>query len=77
MDWLIEIGGYEFEVELEIDHQPYEQMTMEYPGCEESIMISCVSIFGNELPSSHPIFLQVEAEYDSIFEEYKELGRPW
>jgi len=72
MEWYVEINGYEFEVELHIDYQPAERMTLDYPGCHEEICISTVSIFGNELPSTHPIVLQVEADYDNIFEEYLE-----
>ena len=42
-------GHEEFEIEVEFDYQPYEQMTLEYPGCDESVEICGVTKDGHEL----------------------------
>ncbi len=70
MTRLIEVGGYEFEVDVEVtDYQPQEPKERYYPGCPEEIYY-VVSIFGQELPDSHPIAKGVN--YKSILREYHE-----
>lgn len=42
----VTVGGIDLVVEF--DHQPKEAQTMTYPGCEESIEITNVSVNGIE-----------------------------
>ena len=46
----IENVDTEFEIEVDYDYQPYEQMTRQYPGCSESVEINEVRIVnGSEI----------------------------
>ncbi len=46
----IENVDNEFEIEVDYDYQPYEQMTQHYPGCSESVEINEVRIVnGSEI----------------------------
>ena len=65
----IEVGGYEFPVQIEIDYQPEETEERYYPGCPEGVDYS-VSMFGQELDFYHPIVRSIP--YDIVLELYHE-----
>ena len=71
LEWTVEVDGFEIPLELGIDYQPEEKMTLEYPGCPESIEISSISLFGFDVPPEHEISKLVDADYDNIFEKYR------
>jgi hypothetical protein len=39
----------EIDVDVEFDYQPPEKMTLEYPGCDEELMLTGVTAFFGEI----------------------------
>ena len=71
MQWIVDLDGYEIPVDLSIEYEPKEPMTLDCPGEPEGIDITSIELFGLEVPHDHPICKQIKAQYNEIFEKYK------
>lgn len=52
---------HELEFRVDYDYQPAESMTRTYPGCDESVHVNQVTLFGHDI--SH-VLKGVEGETD-------------
>ncbi len=65
----------EIEVEIDYDYQPAEKQTLEYPGCDEEVIINSVIITSGPLKTDLMPYLHgidIESFQENILQQIRE-----
>ena len=77
LEWVVEVDGFEIPLDLDIRYYSDVPATAECPAEPDRIEVESISLFGFNVPQDHAIAKLVDADYDKIFDKWKELTKDW